>query len=157
MLFNFYKKDKIRFRSECKSCTNKRTKEWAANNRERRREIVRKSDQKYKNRRVESTVRHQENHPDRYLCQTAKSRAGKCGIPFDLVPTDITIPDRCPVFGTEFKRNTEHAMSLDRIDNSQGYVKGNVQVLSRRANAMKRDATNEELKQFADWIINNVK
>ncbi len=38
--------------------------------------------------------------------------------------------------------------SLDRIDSSLGYVKGNVWVISWRANHIKTDASLEELKQL---------
>jgi hypothetical protein len=37
----------------------------------------------------------------------------------------------------------------DRIDSSKGLVKGNLQVISMRANKMKNKATENELLQFA--------
>jgi hypothetical protein len=40
---------------------------------------------------------------------------------------------------------------LDRIVPSLGYVKGNVLVVSRRANRIKTDATVEELQQVASF------
>jgi hypothetical protein len=40
---------------------------------------------------------------------------------------------------------------LDRVDNTKGYVKGNVIVVSRRANVLKKDATLNELRQLADY------
>ena len=43
--------------------------------------------------------------------------------------------------------------TVDRIDSSLGYVKGNVWVVSYRANAIKRDATPEELRRIADAIV----
>lgn len=77
---------------------------------------------------------------------------------FDIEPNDIVIPKICPAlqipFGTDSNYNVP---SVDRIDNSKGYIKGNVQVLSRRANMMKNCASNEELIQFAKWIKENIK
>jgi hypothetical protein len=42
--------------------------------------------------------------------------------------------------------------SLDRIDNSKGYVKGNVAVISFRANTLKNNATADELRAIANFM-----
>jgi len=74
----------------------------------------------------------------------AKKRAEKSGIEFNILKEDIVIPEFCPVFGFAFqvgngKGPTDKSPSLDRIDNSKGYIKGNIQVISFKANRMKSD------------------
>jgi hypothetical protein len=55
-------------------------------------------------------------------------------------------------------KSTASSPSLDRIDSSKGYVKGNVRVISHRANLLKNNATVEELKLLlvdADFLERN--
>lgn len=87
----------------------------------------------------------------RNLIKWAKHRAKKKGIPFDLTVDDIEIPSHCPVLSTELVLGTDKpgdaSPSLDRIDPKKGYVRGNVQVVSYRANRLKADASLMELLQ----------
>ena len=71
---------------------------------------------------------------------SAKYRAAKYGRDFNIELSDITVPTTCPILGTPMV-----SPSLDRIDSSKGYVKGNVRVISKRANMLKNNATIEEL------------
>ena len=91
-------------------------------------------------------------HPVRTMLYAAKQRAIAAGLSFDLVETDIHISELCPVFGTPFMRGTRenctNSPSLDRIDSAKGYVRGNVWVISSRANTIKSDASLVELKQL---------
>lgn len=82
------------------------------------------------------------------LFNAAKTRATAKGREFNLELTDIRIPELCPVFHTAMV-----SPSLDRIDSSKGYVKGNVRVISKRANQLKNNATVEEMEMvLADLI-----
>lgn len=87
-----------------------------------------------------------------YMLRRAKHRAKKLGLPFDLSPDDIHIPEKCPLLGIVLKPEKTKAKfcapSLDRIIPSKGYVKGNVIVVSQRANVLKRDASLEELEML---------
>lgn len=94
-----------------------------------------------------------EENPARYLWQKAKERSKFYKVQFDLEPEDIYWPSECPVFKVPFEYGTPYAASLDRIDNSKGYTKDNIQVISRKANSMKRDASKEELRKFAQWAL----
>ena len=90
----------------------------------------------------------------RHMFNSAKGRAKKKNMEFNIELEDIIIPEVCPVFGFPFvigKQAT--APSLDRIDSSKGYIKGNIQVISGRANTMKSDANLDELKSFANWLL----
>lgn len=82
-----------------------------------------------------------------------KSRALKNSIPFEIDVSDIIIPEYCPVLNIKLvpKRGIGRGYypdspSLDRINPTLGYVKGNVRVISGRANLLKSDASLEELK-----------
>lgn len=106
------------------------------------------------------------NKPDRFLLSRAKSRAKKKGLEFNIDITDIDVPIICPILGIpiikEYKKGTKggpspNSPSLDRIDNSKGYVKGNVRVISHKANTMKHNATSLELIRFAEWVLYNYK
>jgi hypothetical protein len=76
---------------------------------------------------------------ERNLYDRAKSRATKKGREFSITLDDIVIPENCPILGVPFvfEANHQYAPSLDRIDSSKGYVPGNVQVVTVRANTLK--------------------
>lgn len=103
-------------------------------------------------------------YPERQLYRTAKTRAKNKNIEFNIEYEDIVLPEFCPVLGIKLKVNAgfgaggkDDSYSLDRIDNTKGYIKGNVQVISHKANSMKSTATEDELIKFAEWIMRTYK
>jgi hypothetical protein len=97
------------------------------------------------------------------VCATgsAKMRAKLKDIPFDLTTdyVESITPDTCPVFGTPFsfiggKCMTESSASIDRIDTRFGYVRGNVAVISFKANAIKNRYSSHDIRKVADWLGN---
>ena len=85
----------------------------------------------------------------------ARKRALKFNLPFDITPEDIVVPECCPIFGTPFVARGGKRMlrpTLDRIKPSRGYVRGNIAVISFRANFLKRDATLDELSKIIKYI-----
>jgi hypothetical protein len=91
----------------------------------------------------------------------ARHRARVAGLPFELtLDTLPPMPDVCPVFGMPLKKNDgkkgPNSPSLDKIIPALGYVSGNVQWISVRANEIKRDASPEELLAFAEWVQRTV-
>jgi len=124
---------------DCVSAGNKK-------NREHIRQTERKRDAwKYKHR------------PSWKLVESARGRAKVMGIKFNLTEADVVIPEYCPILGIKLKRGrgggpTPNSPSLDRIDPTKGYVKGNVWVISHRANRIKNNATAEELMLVATKV-----
>ena len=93
----------------------------------------------------------------RAMYTAAKNRAARRGIDFNLDLEDIIIPEKCPILQCPFEygtsKNYSYSPSLDRIDNSKGYIKVNVRVISSKANSMKNSATWEELELFCKNIL----
>jgi len=100
-------------------------------------------------------------HWERRRLKDAKIRAKSQKLPFNITKEylkSITPPDMiCPALGIQmkaggnFKSSRINAPSLDRLIPELGYVKGNVIIVSNRANTLKRDATPEELMKIAKF------
>lgn len=69
---------------------------------------------------------------------------------------DIEWPSVCPVLGIRLDynahRSSDNSPQIDRVDNSKGYTRDNVKVISRRANILKSDATLDELKAIVNYV-----
>jgi hypothetical protein len=109
---------------------------------------------------AENVRRWRRDNPHRHLyanrkSQNAKGHKHEWTIEF----SDLTFPVRCPVldieldytYGGKGGRGHDNSPSLDRIDNSRGYVKGNVIVVSQLANRIKTSATPEQIRRVADF------
>lgn len=92
----------------------------------------------------------------RSLYKSAKSRAKQRSEEFSIDLEDVVVPDKCPILGIPLKYNRgikeDNSYSLDRIDSSKGYIKGNIWVISLRANRIKNDSTPQELRLIADKV-----
>ena len=105
-----------------------------------------------------NSIRVKSKQPEWKMHQRAKQRAKSSGIEFTLEVSDIVIPTLCPILGIPIFCHTgrpggeKNSPSLDRIDNSKGYTKDNIQIISHLANVMKASATTDELIKFADWV-----
>ena len=97
--------------------------------------------------------------PDRRKCllNSVKSRAKKNKLPFNLDIDDIVLPEVCPILGIKLEFNKvickDNSYSIDKIDPSLGYVKGNIQIISFRANTMKSNATLEEIEMLYKYLM----
>lgn len=101
----------------------------------------------------------------RWLLERIKSKCKKHNIPFDLTLDDLVIPTHCPILGMPLRfgvkqaseyRNKKQGVpldspSVDRIIPELGYVKGNIVVVSYRANLIKTNASVDELIKVAEF------
>lgn len=165
--FGFHIKNSRRFiNSCCKECAVKRVQRCP-----NRAETILKSNI---NKKIRSTAdseykeklkshnrnyEHSERGIIKSMLNNARRRASLFDLEYNLEPEDIILPEVCPILKHKLEIGTvggsKYSYSLDRIDPTKGYVKGNVQVISRLANAMKNNASIEELKLFAQYILNN--
>ena len=66
------------------------------------------------------------------------------------------VPEYCPILDIPLyvgtKTSTDNSPTLDRIDNNKGYIKGNIQIISRKANQMKSNATFEDVEMLYKYM-----
>lgn len=150
----------------CTMCVAEKAKTWRQNNAEHRRKYRREwnknNPDKIKNTRKKfqpkANILRKEarlKKPITFMIYAAKARAKLSNVPFNLSVDDITMPDTCPVLGIPLimseGHQTDNSPTLDRLVPSLGYVKGNVLVVSAKANRIKNDATLVELKQVVSF------
>lgn len=108
-----------------------------------------------------SHIQHGMTHTRQYhLWITARSRARDAAVPFNIEISDVVIPEICPVFGIPLLQTVprgnilahDNAPSLDRVVPALGYTKGNVQVISWRANRLKHILSLEEAQQLVKYM-----
>lgn len=91
----------------------------------------------------------------RNLLKWAKTRARLHGLPLNITLEDIHIPTHCPCLGIPLQvgngKPTDASPSLDRIVPELGYVRGNVVVISLRANKIKSHGMPWELTKVAEF------
>lgn len=86
-----------------------------------------------------------------------KNKCHQHGIAFNLDLGDLyPPPTHCPALGIELDLLNalplaDNALSVDRIDPSKGYVKGNIELVSFRANKIKTNASLEEIEKVLDY------
>lgn len=87
------------------------------------------------------------------MWQSAKSRAKRLKISFNIVLGDVQVPKMCPLLNIPLISGlgkklvmSPNSPTLDRKIPSLGYVKENVWVISNKANLIKNDASIEEIK-----------
>lgn len=150
----------------CLQCKKQYSKEYKENNKEKIRQSYLLRKEQYNNAKKE--VYHNDEAESREklrqwyrhntcgrLWHSAKRRAKVHGLDFNIEKEDIIIPDTCPVLGIKLVVGNGNAHdsspSLDRIIPEKGYVKGNVIVVSHKANTIKSNATIQELEKVFEF------
>lgn len=163
----FYKSLKYTrgFEYRCKECARQRSVEYHEDNREI---LLFKWKSKRENLTQEQKKEIANKNRDWYrldirkrLLWRAKERSNKEGILCNLDLEDIIIPEVCPLLKVPFiyggKYDKWFTYSIDRVDNSKGYIKGNIQVITYLANTMKSHASKQQLITFATNILKLLK
>lgn len=153
---------KIYTANVCKSCRSEDRRNKRANNssvKAHEHELAKKRYNRNKEHYLNASKewRDSEKGTINRMYHTSKARARKKGLEHTIEKSDIIIPKYCPILNTRLIPGSRgdylNTPSLDRIDNSKGYTKDNIQVISMKANSMKNSATKEELLLFAKWVL----
>lgn len=105
--------------------------------------------------------RRTENTPFNYIMRSVRNRFKEYNITVeDLKELWNKQSGICPYTGIKLELPTYHShnipitkqASLDRIDSSKGYIKGNIQFISTPINYMKSTMTDSEVKSFLKLI-----
>jgi hypothetical protein len=138
--------------SRCKDCERLRSHLYAVDPKNK----IKNKERSLRNYHTKGYARCKENRKKnlkKFLLNTVKYRAKKKGLDFNLIEEDLIIPDYCPLLEiriakTGSHKNSANSPSIDRINSSLGYIRGNIRIISYRANILKNSITKEEVYIF---------
>lgn len=136
---------------EYKDRRNRKAREYAEQNREKTRASMRATIARNKQRDKDA------NRISRLAVYSARDRARRMGLAFDLDFKKLLIPDMCPVLGIKLNDGSfDGKPTLDRLVPDQGYTMANTRIISMKANVLKGDATIEQLEKVIEYMRLNV-
>ncbi len=100
------------------------------------------------------------NHIESRLLGSAKRRIKKSKLELNInlnyIRSIWPLDNRCPILEEKFVfgKNVvnDFSATIDRIDNSKGYIKGNIRIIANKANVVKNKASLEELEfMLKNW------
>lgn len=107
-------------------------------------------------RASENRKKSRRRDPRVQLLADARKRAKVKGLEYNLTIDDIPLPDYCPVLGIKLEvgvgRRHDASPSIDRVNNSMGYIPDNVMIISLRANVLKNNGSLDELKRIVRYM-----
>lgn len=144
-------------KAKCKKCGCKQSLQYYFRHPEKNVESQRRYRARHREKVNARVLQKRHQNPDRAIFYFAKMRARKSGLPFNIDLGDVVVPERCPILGVPLvvggnRRQHDYSPTIDRIIPALGYTKGNVRVISWRANRIKSDATVEELRAIVRYI-----
>lgn len=149
--FYFDKKRKRKVYPRCKLCEKQRAKERYL------------KDPTYREKRCsgEKAYRRTPKALKSRLLSYSKKRAKQKNIEHNITEDDIELPEYCPIFKnmkleSNSKTIKDNSYTIDRIDPKKGYVRGNVKVISSKANRLKNNMSLEEILLLAEYIKENI-
>lgn len=98
-------------------------------------------------------------NPYKAIWNNASARAKREGKEWSIEFDTFEFPSHCPILGLELDysigkgRIQDNSPSFDRLDPDKDYIKGNVRLVSNKANTMKSNASADELVTFAKNIL----
>ncbi len=99
------------------------------------------------------------------MIENIQTRSKKTGFKNELLKEDFIVPEFCPILNIKIiqgiikgaGKRVDSSPSIDRIDNSKGYTKDNIRIISWRANKLKGIATYEEYQKIYEFYSNLAK
>lgn len=144
----YYHRTRKHYMASCRECNNKKSQKY-------------QTESNY--RKTETYVFYQRAYE---ITRSAKNRKGGLevmdGLKEHLIELWTTQDKKCYYTGVEMSLTGSHngdknAFSVDRIDSSKGYIKGNIVLCTFIVNKMKQDLTLNELYNMCDLIQKNIK
>lgn len=135
----------------CVECHKEDGEKYRKNNKEKIKKYSKENRHKYYS--TENRRKKYRENVESELLNHARNRAKQKKLDFNLERCDIIIPELCPVFGIQIGFHAKQSVpTLDRIDNNKGYIKGNIQVISSKANRLKNNGTIEDFKKIITYM-----
>lgn len=153
--------DRKRYYSENKDLVLSKNKEIYQENKQEYLKYKKEYYQEHKEHYSNLNKKDRTDNPIKYLLKNAKKRALEKNLPINITYEDIVIPNVCPVLGipiivgASFEER-DNSPSLDRIIPELGYIKGNVKVISFKANSLKKDGYIEDFEKIIKYIKESI-
>jgi hypothetical protein len=120
-------------------------------------------DVEYRQQKNQYGIQRRKSNPEvgrKYRLSGCHQRAKRKGWEFSITEADITWNTVCPILGIPLNYTNsaqlDDSPSVDRIDNSKGYIPGNVIVISWKANNLKSNGELPDFKKLVAWMESNV-